>query len=306
MIKVFGQRSGDNFHCAGPFIPFIRDGKMGIRGGKVISISPQKLVEVETKKEINKDEDGSIEAYLHIKSVPASCQIREVNILSKEEVRLQKEKSDNLLNIYIPIAVAQEAKGEAVGIEESDNINTDFLFLKENKDLPFACYFDSGKVHITGYLLSETLGQTIARGGSSTPIKENEDGDPMFLVASLTLDVDTQGGLSIFNATKFSFDFVKKDQITANAVEVDYDSEEILKYASGETDVQPWRLKGSLNFNMPIGYIQQSNFIHCRPPSNVTFTVGFTTTMDYSGEFADGECIRPKYKYTRKYFINAF
>ena len=57
---------------------------------------------------------------------------------------------------------------------------------------------------------------------------------------------------------------------------------------------------------MPIGYIQQSNFIHCRPPSNVAFTVGFTTTMDYMGEFKRNGCILPKYKYNRTYFINAF
>lgn len=312
MITTFGQKTNDNFHCSGPFIPFVTDGKMSVRGGEIISISPQKKIQIETKPDIEADEDtGAIEAYLHIKSDPISSQISEANILSIKEVKLRKEKSDNLLNIYIPIARAAESRGEVIGIEEADNINTNFLWLKQNREKPFACYFDYqnglGKVYTTGYMLQENLDEEHARPSSSTFIPEDIEGK--FFAVYFSVNATTSiGGLAGINATKFNLDFVNKDEIKSTASSVEYTSEDIFNYyelPDRSEQLAPWVFKGSLESVMPIGYIQDSNFVHCRPPSNVELGIGFTTVMDYIGTYTQGDCVQPNYKYTRTYFLKA-
>lgn len=101
--------------------------------------------------------EKSEEFFLNIKSKPLSPKIHEVKILSKEEVLENKNKEDDLLNIYLPIA-KQNSFGEIVNY---NFLNSNFNFVKKSNEKRMTGYFYNEKVYLSGFIVFGPSGEII-------------------------------------------------------------------------------------------------------------------------------------------------
>ena len=271
MINTFQSHRLDHFHNDASFVIGSKGGDVIVASGEVMRLGKKSISR--SGAVVNKPEDEEMEVYLHILTKSLSNSIILVNILNQQEVERQKQNSDDLLNIYIPLSRAEKNDaGQFTEFKGNDNIDSNFLWVKENKDKPFACYYDRDKVYVTGYLLSD---ENSSKAKPSIEIAEAAEGKALVLeVVAKIKEQDTEG----------SFVLEKYEVNVKNISDCSIQSKEdtILLNEDGE-------FFGTLEINYPIGFIDKGNFIHGKLPNNMTIGADNSNTVFFLEERTDQE-----------------
>lgn len=297
MISIFRKNKSTNFHASVPFSASGTEDGLSFTNGEVLSIGGGETFSlsgggdsIKINDEVAAAESDRVESYLHIKGYPAASTIEEVNILNEKEVEKKRENSDDSLNIYLPLTLSSEKLGEAFEVEIANNLNTNFLWLKSNEEKPFACFFDSDKIFVTGYLL---------QSGNERRIREREEVGGISEGGVLILDVEIEIEETEPLASGFSeepFNGVIKEEgsdpiirsISLNKYKLRAGTKETAKVSYHEVKAQteephsnvvgyfggggenPLHFSGKLQIRYPLGFVEDNNFIHGREPSNIT------------------------------------
>ncbi len=348
MISIFRKNKFINFHAHVPFSASGTEDGVSFTNGEVISISGGNTFSVsgggdniKINDKVAAAKSDRVECYLHIKGRPAASTIEEVNILNEKEVEKKREDSDDSLNIYLPLALSSEKLGEAFEVEIANNLNTNFLWLKSNEEKPFACFFDSDKIFVTGYLL---------RSGGERRVIESEEvrGVSEGGVLILDVEIEIEETSPRLNFSGFSEEPINgvlknedKDPIirsislnkyklragTKETAKVSYEerkapteephSNVVGSFVGGLED--PLFFSGKLGIRYPLGFVEDNNFIHGREPSNIIVqaertknayfvgegTIQFEAVVDEDGDEIEAACAIPSnlYEEVRTFFI---
>lgn len=285
MIRVLHIPSG-NFYFKLPFSvnKSQEEGKISVGRGKVVSVYTQDRLEIENS---TVDESELSEIYLHIKSSLVSSKIHEVNILNEEEVAQQKELSDDLLNIYLPIGRPSVNGFPETGFKDSAIKDANFLWLKANKDEPFACYFDNNNVYMTGYLLSVDDEPTRVEAPTDRLVPEDY---ALLLEISATIDEDPSAE-NFFVLKKYEVKGGTKEECSI-LVEEDIKKLNDIEYFSGDLEIV-----------YPLGFVENGNFIHGRKPNNISISADNTSQVYHARTIEEDGCPVAEKEDKRKFYI---
>ena len=304
MISIYRKNTSRNFHSHVPFSTSGTKDGLSFTNGEVTSIDAEKTFsvsgggnDIKINDEVIATSGNTIECYLHIKGHPAASTIEEVNLLNEKEVGERKKKSDDSLNIYLPLALSSEKLGEAFEVEIANNLNTNFLWLKSNEEKPFACFFDSGKIFITGYLLDAQTDDNRVRG--SQEVSGISEGSALILEISATI---TQASFSL---EKYE---VRKGTRKECFIGVYEDTQEL----DGQFNPELADFLVQIKTVYPLGFIEDGNFIHGRKPNNISISKDNTSyqyfideeLFDPEGTIDDGACPVPVFAQRRKFYIS--
>ena len=286
MIRICHIPSG-NFHFRLPFSvnDSSEERKINVGGGRIISINNQESFKVENST-VNRSDLS--EVYLHIKSSLRSSKIHEVNIFNEKQVDEQKKISDDLLNIYIPIGRPSFRGVKNSGFEDSAIRDANFLWLKEYKDKPFACYFENNTVFITGYLLSEDGEPNRVEAPSERLVPEDS---ALILDILATVDEDPDRDKKFFVLETYELRGGAKSDSNISIKEHVKKLDEI-EYFSG-----------SLTINYPLGFVENGNFIHGRKPENISISSNNTSQVYHARTIDDDGCPIAEKEDRRIFFI---
>jgi len=297
MINIFQSHRLDHFQKESSFVIDAQGQDVSIVSGEVIRLGTKSKdvagIVVDKPKS-----DEEIEVYLHILTKPLSNRIINVNILNQEEVEKQKQNSDDLLNIYLPLSRAEKNDaGQFSEFQANDNIDTNFLWVKENKDKPFACYYDRDKVYITGYLL--TGSDISTKPKSSIEVGQASEGKALVLEISAKVDESKDEGEGFFVLEKYE---VKVKDVSDCSIEVKEDT--IILNADGGLSLLKGDFSDTLEINYPIGFIDQGNFIHGKLPNNIQIGVEKSSLDFFLKEDVDEiNCPFSVFADTRSFYI---
>ena len=223
-----------------------------------------------------------IELYLHIKLVPVSSRIESVDVISNKQVEEQRKISDDLLNIYLPLAREIEPNNE---IFEKSDLRTNFLFLPDNEDRALSFYFDLNRVHFTGHKIDASVlerdeqgNQVVNEGALSFPkIQAGDsikisDGQTLYMVIegrvyNEQLPEESQIDVGDEYIEIFRIDFVVNDSKEEGEIEVfthEYNSEPQDNRGARSQDFDE-----KLRLIYPLGFVENGNFVHGREPSSI-------------------------------------
>ena len=278
MINTFQTHRLDHFHNDLSFTIGSQDGDVTVISGEVMRLGKKSISR--SGAVVNKPSgDEEMEVYLHILTKPLSNRIILVNILNQKEVEKQKQNSDDLLNIYLPLSRAEKNDaGQFSEFEANDNIDTNFLWVKENKDKPFACYYDRNKVYITGYLLAD---ENNSKAKPSIEIAEAGEGKALVLEISAKINEQKATGEGFFVIEKYE---VKIKDVSDCSIESKKDT--IVLNEDGGLSILKGNFFATLEINYPIGFIENGNFIHGKPPNNITVSADNSSTVFFLEESA--------------------
>lgn len=271
MINTFQTHRLDHFHNDSSFAIGSEGGDVTVLSGDVMRLGKKSISR--SGAVVNKPDgnDEGMEVYLHILTKPLSNRIVLVNILNQQEVERQKQNSDDLLNIYLPLSRAEKNDaGQFSEFQANDNIDTNFLWVKENKDKPFACYYDRDKVYITGYLLSH---ENSSKAKPSIEIAEAAEGKALVLEVVAKINEEKGTGEGFFVLEKYE---VNVKDISDCSIEAKEDT--IVLNEDGGLPILSGNFFDTLEINYPIGFIDKGNFIHGKLPNNMTIGADYSST----------------------------
>jgi hypothetical protein len=169
--------------------------------------------------------------------------IEKAEFLNEEQAIEEKKKGDDLLNIYLPIALI----GENNTVQYNDLLNGNFNWTKTNNEEPLSGYFQDGKIHLAGCLILATEKGVIK-------IQLNQDiaakeGDFLF--------VKTQGQIRYKGEGVDIYQELYIDDISFSSGSSG-DVQNVVAYQEGEIESGT---NFSVGFSYPIGYINNGNYI---------------------------------------------
>ena len=234
-----------------------KDGKYGFGGGKIISLTGEQYnVDPDFKEQT---EDG--EFFLNIRFKPLSPFIREAKIVNDRELKDIRKKSDDLLNIFIPVGRVNNFDQ----IYDGNFINQELLLTKRGKERRLSGFYDEGRVYIAGHLI-RSIGGELIKCEKNQP-KEMGEGDFLFL---------NFRGAIFYNEETRAEDFyldsigLQKGDESSTRISTSFYTEDTGANGSRQTGAH------SLSFNYPIGQVSNGNFLTFAR-GNITLTLSMTS-----------------------------
>jgi hypothetical protein len=258
--EIILSRESDNF-LEIPFsaFPNVKEDKCDISGGKIIPVfSDDKDFLVRGKRGIPLGDKKEI--YLRIKSKPLTNKIERAEFLNEEQVIEEKRKSDDLLNIYLPISLI----GENNTVKYNDLLNGNFNWTKTNDENPLSGYFQDGKIYLTGCLVLATQ-----RGIIKIQLNQDisaKEGDFLF--------IKTQGHIRYKGEGTTVYQELYLEEISFS-VGGEGDAQSKLAFQEGEIESGT---NFSVGFSYPIGYIDNGNYMTLKSGN---FQVALPSTRFY-------------------------
>lgn len=214
-------------------------------GGLVVSLGKDRA---RVSGDILKTDAGDGEFYLNIRSFPLSRNRRSINVLTSEEVDELKLESDDLLNIYIPIAKV-DSDGQVI---ETSPFNSNFLYIKKGNEKRMSGYFDDHKVYLSGFVLQSPSNEIIQ------VVKNQEisaaDNDIIYLeFIGKIKNLDSADGLASYNTFWFEDFGIKAESPDLAAISSDY-------YTVNDDTKTRSKREYDFSFCYPIGQIIDYNF----------------------------------------------
>lgn len=185
----------------------------------------------------------SEEFFLNIKREPLSSRIKEVKVINKEELIENREKEDDLLNIYLPVA-RQLSLG---GVANNNTLNSNFNFINKTNEIRMSGFYKEGKVFLSGFVVFNKHGQLI-QVFKNSEIEVEEGG---FILISFS------GKIKISESQR-EFFFV--DDLSLEGGDeslINISNEEILT----KSNAQPTSEELNLQFKYPIGVVLDGNYV---------------------------------------------
>jgi hypothetical protein len=248
---------------------------------------------------------GATEVFLHIKLKPISSRIEKIDIIGLEELNEQREISDDLLNIYLPLC-----KEDDTGIYSRSEIKTNFLFLPDNSDRALSFYFDSGQLHHTAYMEIVTK-----RSGSEAKYDQSlkkknfisaKEGDYLYLLVEGDLsgekpEIEGIPFDKIFELKKLEFLLTQKpDSVELGVHQHEYDDLPREGFEERKGSYQ-----AELKTIYPLGFIEKGNFIHARKPSSLSIFPNQSSFRYFAQPTDDDDgCPVPKFTNRDVHFIS--
>lgn len=241
--EIILSRDSDNYleipFCA---FPDTKEGKCSISGGKIVPVfSEEKDFLIKGIREIALG--GKKEVYLRIGSKPLTNKIERAGFLNEEQVAEEKKKGDDLLNIYLPLALIRENNQ----VDYNDLLNSNFNWTKTNYEEPLSGYYQDGKIYLSGCLILAVFGGII-KIQLNQDIKA-EEGEFLFIKTSgqIRYSGEIPDLYSDLYLEEISFSTGAKGDLLNKVATQEGSSE------SGDSF--------SVGFSYPIGYVENGNYV---------------------------------------------
>ena len=187
------------------------------------------------------------EFFLNIECNPLSNLINDVKIINESELKDKSENSDDLLNIYLPLAKLDRKDN----FSEGNFINGNFNYIRRNEEYPLLGYHKDNIMYCPSFLVKSPDDLIIEL------VKNEElsgDGDVVVIEFTGSL-VYIEEGHENFYLDSFSLKRISKDEISFSS---DFYLED-----DSETISRLDKPKLNFSFTYPVAIISDGNWMAC-------------------------------------------